>query len=194
MTVLERVRASLQNRVDMLVARGILRLIDDSGGLQVIQPSLFAGEIRGKLERLQEFGFNSVPLPECEAVIVFLGGDRGRGFVIATDDPRYRPQGQPAGDSMIYTDQDDPTAAATAATHRLQMTRGKKSILRADEVDIKCGVSTIVANNAGITLTVGAMVLAITAAGITLTVGSSIIAITGSGVTITGSAVDFVKP
>lgn len=89
------------------VARGIVRLVTDGGGLQLIQVGLMANETRANVERMQEYGFTSVPLPGAEAAVIFVGGERGHGLVIAVDDKRYRLKGLQGGEVAIYTDEGD---------------------------------------------------------------------------------------
>lgn len=98
---------SLARRARLSVARGIIRLITDSGGLQTAQVGLMANETRSNLERMQEYGFTSVPHAGAEAAIIFVGGNRDHGLVIAVDDRRYRLKGLEAGEVAIYTDEGD---------------------------------------------------------------------------------------
>lgn len=98
---------SLIRRARLGVARGILRLIDDSAGLQTAQVGLMANEVRSKVERVQEYGFTSHPLPGAEATVVFVGGNRDHGLIIAVDDRRYRLKALEAGEVAIYTDEGD---------------------------------------------------------------------------------------
>src|SRR3546814_1878282 len=39
-----------------------------------------------------------------DLIVVFVGGSRGHGIVIATEDRRYRPTGLEAGEAMLYDD------------------------------------------------------------------------------------------
>lgn len=98
---------SLARRARLGVARGIIRLISDAGGLQTAQVGLMANETRSNVERMQEYGFTSVPLPGAEAAVIFVGGERGHGLVIAVDDRRYRLKGLESGEVAIYTDEGD---------------------------------------------------------------------------------------
>jgi phage gp45-like len=51
----------LSRRVALLVGRGILRMVDDAPGCQRVQSEFFAGEVRDAMERVQDYGFTSVP-------------------------------------------------------------------------------------------------------------------------------------
>jgi phage baseplate assembly protein V len=104
---MRRVMNPLKRRVLLMITRGFITAINDSKKLQFLQINLFAGEVRDNLERFQEYGFTSVPLPDAEAVAVFLGGNRDHGIIISTDDRRYRLTGLENGEVALYTDEGD---------------------------------------------------------------------------------------
>lgn len=95
------------DRIKMMVARGVVKAVADSGGIQVIQAGLLADELRGGLERFQNYGFTGVPLSGADAAVVFLGGNRDHGIVLAVDDRRYRLKGLQSGEVAVYTDEGD---------------------------------------------------------------------------------------
>src|SRR3990167_10989877 len=94
-----RALARVANRIRMLVARGIVRLVDDGAGIQIVQVSAMKGETRAQLERFQQYGYTSVPFPGAEAVVLFVGGDRAHGLVLSIDDRRYRLQSLEPGEA-----------------------------------------------------------------------------------------------
>lgn len=95
------------DRAALAIARAILRVVDDTMPIQAVQADLLSGETRDRIERIQEYGFTSVPLPGCRGIALFIGGDRSHGAVIATEDNRYRKKGLDAGEVAIYTDEGD---------------------------------------------------------------------------------------
>lgn len=97
----------IQRRVMLTVGRCVLNAIYDGKGVQQVQASLLGDEVRDKVDRMQEYGFSSVPLTGAQGVIVFVGGDRGHGVVVATSDSRHRPTGLQGGEVVIYTDEGD---------------------------------------------------------------------------------------
>ena len=97
----------LADRAALSIARAILRVVDDTMPIQAVQADLLSGETRDRVERMQEYGFTSVPLPGCRGIALFVGGDRSHGAVIATEDNRYRKKGLGAGEVAIYTDEGD---------------------------------------------------------------------------------------
>lgn len=94
----------LRNRVMLMVARGVVRLVDDGKLLQALQVSFLPGEVRDRLERFGSYGFTSAPHPGAEAVAVFVGGNRDHGLVIAVDDRRYRLRALEEGEVALYDD------------------------------------------------------------------------------------------
>lgn len=98
----------VSRRISLLVSRGVIRLTKDStAGNQRLQADLLAGETRDDLERVQEYGFTSRPLSGAEAVVIFPGGSREFGLVIAVDDRRYRIKTLEEGEVALYTDEGD---------------------------------------------------------------------------------------
>jgi len=93
----------LAKRIKLSIGKCVLDSITDSTGLQTAKIVLLADEVLDEVERLQEYGFTSVPLQGCEGVAVFVGGNRGNAAIIATDDRRTRPTDLAEGDSAIYT-------------------------------------------------------------------------------------------
>lgn len=97
--------APLQRRVMMTVGRAVLRAIDDSGSRQTAQIEALRGEVRDAVERMQQYGFTSVPLPGADGTVVFVAGNREHGIIVATEDRRYRLTGLEGGEVAIYDDQ-----------------------------------------------------------------------------------------
>ena len=104
---IKRFIAPLARRVDNMVARAVVRVMSDETKLQSMQAEILKGEVRDNIERFQEYGFTSVPQDGAEAVVVFAGGDRSHGLIIAVDDRRYRMKKMAKGEVAIYTDEGD---------------------------------------------------------------------------------------
>jgi phage gp45-like len=88
-------------RISNLISRGVVKRTDDSPGVQELQAELLTDEVRDELEHMQHFGFASHPDDGAECLVVFPGGDRSMGFVIATADRRYRVKVE-KGEVAIY--------------------------------------------------------------------------------------------
>jgi phage gp45-like len=99
---IQKMLAPLHRRVRLMVSRGVLSLVDDAAGVQQVQVKLFAGEVRDGLERVQQYGFSSVPPVGSEAVVLFVGGSRDHGVVIGTESRGQRAGGQAAGVVTVY--------------------------------------------------------------------------------------------
>jgi phage baseplate assembly protein V len=97
----------VKNRLSNMIARGTIGTIGDGSKLQTGQVNLMADEVKDGVERFQQYGFTSVPLAGAEAVVVFPGGTRDHGLIIAVDDRRYRLAGLQGGEVALYTDEGD---------------------------------------------------------------------------------------
>ncbi len=102
-----------------LVNRAVVQTVNDAGGLQELQVQALADEIMDRIERIQEYGLTSVPLPGAECVLLSVGGVRSNAMVIAVDDRRYRLQGLQGGEVALYSIDDQ-----EAAGHRIVLKRG----------------------------------------------------------------------
>lgn len=96
--LLDPLRARLQN----LVARAVVQVVDDAAKLQRIQVGAAAGEDIDDGEHFQPYGFSSVPPAGAEAVALFPNGDRSHPLVIVASDRATRPTGQDSGEVSIY--------------------------------------------------------------------------------------------
>ena len=99
---LNRILQPIRTRLANVDARAIVSLVTDTTGIQTVQLGVLEGETRDGLERPQPYGFTSVPLAGAEAVVLFVGGKRDHGLVIAVDDRRYRKKGLAAGEVALY--------------------------------------------------------------------------------------------
>ena len=97
----------LRRRVQLMVGRCIVNLVDDALKMQGVQITLLSDETRDKVERLQNYGFTSNPLPGAEAVALAVGGTRNHAVVVVCDDRRYRLKGLESGEVAVYTDEGD---------------------------------------------------------------------------------------
>lgn len=96
----------LGRKLWMLIGRGrISAPPDDSGAVQTVQVRLGEDETRDSTRRLAEYGFASSPPVGSDAVVLFIGGDRGRGVVVATNHQASRLRGLQPGEAAIFDDQ-----------------------------------------------------------------------------------------
>jgi len=99
--------STINDKVMNMIARGVLAAVDDGNGVQVLSLSLLAGERKDNVERFMEYGFTSVPTGEAEAIVIFPGGDRSAGVVVALDERGSRMTGLAAGEVAVYTNEGD---------------------------------------------------------------------------------------
>lgn len=97
----------LNTRTLNMMARGVLETVDDASGVQVLGLSLLEGESKSNVERMQNYGFSSHPMGEAEAVVIFPGGDRSAGVVVALDERGTRMTGLGAGEVAVYCNSGD---------------------------------------------------------------------------------------
>lgn len=176
----------LSRRVRLMVARSIVRLVSDSDGIQTLQLSILRGETQNEVERFQNYGMTSVPLSGAEAAVVFVGGNRDHGLVIAVDDRRYRVKGLADGEVCVYTDEDSGENG-----HRIHLKRGGIVEVKCTTAVVTAGENATVSAGGNITLEAEGNIVA-TASGVaTITAPSVSINATSGGAecNITGNAV-----
>jgi phage baseplate assembly protein V len=138
----------------MMIARSVIKTINDSASIQQVCIGLLAGEMRDKVERFQNYGFSSVPLVGMEAVTAFIAGDRSNGIIVAVGDRKFRVRGLKSGEVCIYTDEGDTIKLARGhnivATTETFTNNVKKYIINASEsVEINTP-QTNISNNTSI--------------------------------------------
>jgi len=97
----------LRDRIYLLVGRAHLSDVDDHDPRQRLQMTALKGEVKDQVERIQEYGFTSVPLPGAQIIFLSLAGNRDHPIAIAVDDPRYRLHNLAPGEVALYTDEGD---------------------------------------------------------------------------------------
>lgn len=107
MDTLTRLLKNIQSRVLLMIGRGVLKAVSDNSNAQLCQVSLLDGELKSNVERIQDYGITSVPPEGSLATVLFVGGDRSNGLIIAAEDRKIRVKGLKAGEIAIYTDEGD---------------------------------------------------------------------------------------
>src|SRR6202011_2279554 len=100
-------------------SHGIVTLhrIDDTNPVQSAQIEGYQTEIRDGMQRHQQFGISTVPLPGSKGYATYQSGHRGAATVITVEDPRYRPKNQQPGEVLVYM-VDGASSAGTGGTMR----------------------------------------------------------------------------
>lgn len=94
----------VKDRVMMAIARGVVRGVSDSGKRQTVQVELLKDELRDGVERMQNYGLTSHPHPGGDACVVFVGGNREQGIVVAFENRQFRIVGLQQGEVCMYDD------------------------------------------------------------------------------------------
>jgi phage baseplate assembly protein V len=95
----------LANRVLHLVSRGRLQFVDDSASVQKVQVRVIADVLQDNVPRLAEYGFQSSPPPDSDAVLLYLAGNPSDGVVIATGNQQFRLRSLKSGEVAISDNQ-----------------------------------------------------------------------------------------
>jgi len=91
-------------RIQMMLGRGRVMLVDDSGPVQKIQVRSNKHEVADDRLRVTEFGFSSNPPVGSDVLTSHISGDRTDGAVYATNHQESRPRGMAPGESMLYSE------------------------------------------------------------------------------------------
>lgn len=90
------------NKLKGLVVRGVIKSINDTGARQMVVATLLAGEVKDRIERIQQFGMSSHPPSGAAAVFAAVAADRSRLVCIGENHPTHRPTDLVAGETQIY--------------------------------------------------------------------------------------------
>lgn len=123
----------------LMITRAHVVAPTDSRRMQEIEFEGLRGERKRGVERVQNYGYTSVPLPPtgdrgAEAVVLHSGGSYSHPIVLGVDDRRHRPRNMEAGESAQYDDQG----------HRVQIRRSGIELIApaSKKVTIKVGDDT----------------------------------------------------
>jgi len=104
--VFAKLLAPLKRSIQLLITRGVIKLIDPSKMMQELQVQVL-GTVLDNVEHFEPYGYTAHPLPGSEALLASLGGKRGHTVVINVADRRYRLKNMAEGEVAIYTDEGD---------------------------------------------------------------------------------------
>lgn len=124
----------LNNQVMNMIARGVLAATDDTKGVQVVALDLLSGERKDNVERFMNYGFSSAPTGEAEAIVIFPGGDRSAGVVVALDARGTRFTGLAPGEVCVYSDNGD--SIVLKVNNEIEITTRRLVINAMETVDI----------------------------------------------------------
>lgn len=93
--------AGMRGRINLMVGRAVLTAIT-TGKRQFAEIRILDGEVRSKIERVENFGFTSLPLPGSQAVVLSVGGNRDHSVLVAVDTPACRLEILESGEAAVY--------------------------------------------------------------------------------------------
>ena len=88
------------------IERGTITASKNDDQLRELQVQLQDNYVQDELEHLEPYGFSSEPHcdKQTDAMIAFLGNQRGHGIVLSVTDRRYRITQMKTGEVCIYDD------------------------------------------------------------------------------------------
>jgi len=104
---LQKVLKPYHRRINNLVSRGVLNLVDAASNLQTLQVNLLANETLDDVEHFQPYGFTSHPKEGAEVLLTSLGGQRDHSIVFCVSDRRFRLKDLSQGEVALFTDEGD---------------------------------------------------------------------------------------
>lgn len=123
---LHRLLGPVMRGIRLLFGRGVLTGVNDGLKAQNVQLTGLDGETFDDVERPQQYGQISVPLPGAEVVFACLGGSRDQATVLLVEDRRYRPTGLVAGDTGVYHYEG----------HRIRLTKDGRCIITCKTLEV----------------------------------------------------------
>ncbi len=134
----------LRDRVMLMIGRAVLTALDDTKDIQEAQITALFGATLTRVPRMQNFGFNGVPPTGGEGIVVFIGGNRENGVIVAQENRDLRPKGWAVGEAGMYNSE------GMIAVLRLG---GKLEVANADEdfVTVLSDLTEAIINSQNIT-------------------------------------------
>lgn len=102
--ILRKFIAPFDRKIKLMIRRCVLKLLTDEKPGQVVQITMYDGECRDEVERVQDYGISTYPLPGAIGVVGCLCGDNAYPVVLKMENREYRPTNLQKGDVIIYTD------------------------------------------------------------------------------------------
>lgn len=148
MREINRLLEPLYRKIKLIAGRAIVNLVDDAGGLQLIQLGRLADETSDGLERFGEYGLASNPPAGAEAAVISAGGVRSHGLIIGIEHRQYRLRGLAEGEVALY---DDLGQVVRLKRDGLLVESPLKIDIQAPEVTVTANVATVDANSTVVT-------------------------------------------
>ncbi|HBC0987560.1 TPA: phage baseplate assembly protein V [Escherichia coli] len=172
----------VMRRIRLTCSRGRVNTITDTHKAQNLQVSLLSGETAEHVERLQNYGFSSVPVGGNDVVVLSVGGKREHLVAVAVEDRNVRPQGKESGDVIVYH----------AEGHYIRLTADGRIIVACKNIEFHVDEKTLINTadfelNASKSTVINSQEVTINAE--KTAINSTVTTITGTSTTITDQTV-----
>lgn len=142
-----------------MIARAITRAVDDANPRQTAQVEVTKGELLDDVPRYQNYGSTSKPPAKgTDCIMIFPGGDREQGVVIAMENRQFRLTNLADGEVALY---DDLGNVFKLGRDQVELIAVTKAIVTAPDVELVAAASAVI--------TSGASSIEITPAGVAIT-------------------------
>ncbi len=140
---LNRLLGRIRSKLALMVGRAVLAAINNSGKTQKIQVVGLYDETISGVERFQEYGLETYPYKDAEALMVFVNGNRDQGIAACVHDRRYRPKDLAEGEVVLYTKDDE------GGEHRIHLKAGKKIEIIGADVSVTVTGNALIGKDSG---------------------------------------------
>lgn len=103
MAALTQLARELRTRVDGMIVRGVVELVNDKLKSQRLQLTLLADQVVDDVEHLQPYGISFVAPAGSQALALAVGGARAHTVAICVDHPGERPRDAKPREGGLYT-------------------------------------------------------------------------------------------
>ena len=142
-----------------LIARSITRAVNDAHDRQTAQVEVTKDELLDDVPRYQNYGSTSKPPAKgTDCIMIFPGGDREQGVIIAMENRQFRLTNLADGEVALYDDLGNVFKLGRA---QVELTAVTKAVVTAPIVQVTAATSATIAS--------GASSIQITPAGVAIT-------------------------
>ncbi len=151
--MIERMLKPLRTRLANMVARGVVKLVDSSKRMQLLQLGVLTDETRDEVEHFEPYGMTSVPREGAEAILLSVGGRRDHAVAIVVGDRAYRIRNLESGEVALGWD--GGPQIVCKANGDIEVTATGNVVLNGGAVPVAKVGSSLIAGPFGGTITSG---------------------------------------
>jgi phage baseplate assembly protein V len=134
----QKIRTALRQlrfRLNSMVMRGVLELVNDRLKTQRLQLTILADEVVDDVEHMQPYGLSFVPPAGAECIALAPGGSRAHTVAICVQHPEERPRGGDPRTGGLYTKAEWRLFIDAEGHLHLAAQTGAAKMARADRTD-----------------------------------------------------------